>query len=498
MAMLQTLPDPSAVLPPRGAAAASSTLAARSFLYAVFKHRRLVLGVFLVVFLGSAAAALMRTPRWLASSRVLVKFGETVQLAPAEAPSRSVNLPLNQEVVKTEADIVRSRTVVEQTVNRLGIAPEPGTDLNQLIEGLRGGLVVQQSPGTNMLQISFVGKDPDKAARMVNAITDAYIEHHNAVYRREGVHSFYVEQLRILESQVREAQRRLREYLKKTNIVDVEQETRLLATDAVQQEKGLKAHRAKIRATERKLAEVQGQLARTPVQIPFAEEYLSNPTVLAFKAKLADLEAQRFGLLQRYMPDDRAVQDVEAQIGQIRGRVTREQDRVLGKQTMRHNDLHTELQRNVFSLESLLSDAKAREPSLRRRLANTEKRLRHLRDRRFVIANLQQDAEQKQYAFDLYWKKHEEARISEAMTGQSLVNVSVVEHATAPLEPQSGLLMPLLLGLMGGLGLATAMAVAVEYLNRRLRFEEEVERYLELPVLAVIPDLEATPDLARA
>jgi capsular polysaccharide biosynthesis protein len=42
------------------------------------------------------------------------------------------------------------------------------------------------------------------------------------------------------------------------------------------------------------------------------------------------------------------------------------------------------------------------------------------------------------------------------------------------------------------------MAVAVEYVNRRLRFEEEAERYLELPVLAVIPDLESTADIARA
>ena len=60
------------------------------------------------------------------------------------------------------------------------------------------------------------------------------------------------------------------------------------------------------------------------------------------------------------------------------------------------------------------------------------------------------------------------------------------------------MLLPLVLGLIGGLGLAAVMAVAVEYLNRRLRFEEEVERYLELPVLAVIPDLETTPDLANA
>jgi hypothetical protein len=55
---------------------------------------------------------------------VLVKLGETVQLAPAEAPSRSISMPLSQEVVKTEADIVRSYVVVEEAVKKLGIKPE--------------------------------------------------------------------------------------------------------------------------------------------------------------------------------------------------------------------------------------------------------------------------------------------------------------------------------------------------------------------------------------
>jgi capsular polysaccharide biosynthesis protein len=53
------------------------------------------------------------------------------------------------------------------------------------------------------------------------------------------------------------------------------------------------------------------------------------------------------------------------------------------------------------------------------------------------------------------------------------------------------------LGLFAGLVLGTATAVAVEFLNRRLRFEQEVEHYLELPVLAVIPDLDHVPNLAR-
>ena len=115
--------------------------------------------------------------------------------------------------------------------------------------------------------------------------------------------------------------------------------------------------------------------------------------------------------------------------------MAREQERLLAKQTMRQNELHTELQRNIFSIDALLVDAQAREPALRRRLKITQKRLRHLRDERFAIANLEQQADQKKYAFDLYWKKHEEARVVEAMaTQQSMVNVSVVEHATPPLR----------------------------------------------------------------
>ena len=122
MATPQTLPDASAFLQP-ASAGGRTTLAARVFLYAVFKHRRLVTGVFLVVFLASAIAALLRPSTYRANTRVLVKLGETVQIAPAEAPSKSVYLPLSQEVVKTEAEIVKSREVVEEAVKRLGVQP---------------------------------------------------------------------------------------------------------------------------------------------------------------------------------------------------------------------------------------------------------------------------------------------------------------------------------------------------------------------------------------
>ena len=72
MATLQNLPDAVTVLPAPGGAA-TSPVALRSILYAVFKHRRLVLGILALVFLGSAAAAFLRPRTWLASSKVLLK-----------------------------------------------------------------------------------------------------------------------------------------------------------------------------------------------------------------------------------------------------------------------------------------------------------------------------------------------------------------------------------------------------------------------------------------
>jgi uncharacterized protein involved in exopolysaccharide biosynthesis len=165
---------------------------------------------------------------------------------------------------------------------------------------------------------------------------------------------------------------------------------------------------------------------------------------------------------------------------------------------MRMNELRSDMQRNVYAVEVLLTALRAREPGIKARLAVTKKRLRELRDKRFTVTNLKTDAEQRAYAYDLYRKRREEARIQEEMTNTSMVNVSVVEHATPPLEPENGLLMPLLIGLLGGLAVGAGMAVAVEYLNRTLRFEEEVEGYLELPVLAVIPDLATTATVARA
>jgi uncharacterized protein involved in exopolysaccharide biosynthesis len=496
MATLQTLPEAATFLTETNRVGIT-TIAVRSFFYAVFKHSRLVVGMFLLIFVTTVATALIRPQTWMAESKVLVKLGETAQLAPAESTSKSIYLPLTPEVVKTESDIIKSTEVIQQAVNQVGIQPENGMSMAEMVAKMQLALTVTPLPGSNTLDITYIGRSPERASRMLNAITDTYVNRHADLYRVRGVHSFYTDQLHILRGEMREAQRRFRSYLRREHVIDVDQEIMLLNQDVIQQDRQLKAHVGKIRGIGEKMKQVQDELDRTPAHVPYSEEYHANETLQTFKNKLADLEIQRLQALELYLPTDRHVTDMDEAIANVKARMKEEQDRILTAESFRLNDIHVELQKNLFTLQALTTDLHAREPGIRGRLAATRKRLRELRDKRFTIANLKAEADNKAYAYDLFRKRKAEARAQEAMTNVSMVNVAVVQHATPPIDPVNGLAIPILLGLFGGIALAVGVAVAVEYLNRRLRFEEEVERYLGLPVLAVIPELETTGAIAR-
>jgi capsular polysaccharide biosynthesis protein len=92
--------------------------------------------------------------------------------------------------------------------------------------------------------------------------------------------------------------------------------------------------------------------------------------------------------------------------------------------------------------------------------------------------------------YRLYLSKFEESRISDAMDTEKIANVNVIEPAQSPLKPVSpkimlNMMLAIFLGGFGGLGLAFFS----EYLDDSLEKTEDVENYLEVPVLASIPEL---------
>jgi uncharacterized protein involved in exopolysaccharide biosynthesis len=87
----------------------------------------------------------------------------------------------------------------------------------------------------------------------------------------------------------------------------------------------------------------------------------------------------------------------------------------------------------------------------------------------------------------LYLRKQEEARISDALDRQRISNVVVAEAATIPFKPQGRRLLIMMIGGFLACLLSVMLGFAVDYWNPSFRTPDEVESFLDSPVVAAFP-----------
>ena len=98
---------------------------------------------------------------------------------------------------------------------------------------------------------------------------------------------------------------------------------------------------------------------------------------------------------------------------------------------------------------------------------------------------LKRDLELNRELYDTIMSKLKEANIT---ANVDVSNISLVEKALLPMSPvgpnkKRNLILGIFLGLLVGLGLSFSL----ENLDRTLHAEDDVQNYLNLPVLSVIP-----------
>src|SRR5207245_9020278 len=105
-----------------------------------------------------------------------------------------------------------------------------------------------------------------------------------------------------------------------------------------------------------------------------------------------------------------------------------------------------------------------------------------------TLLQLQREVQVNAEAYEMLMRKHQEALIKEADKVQEL---SVVEEATQATPIRSpGRLLRSLVGLLVGLLLGLVGAFVAESLDTSIGSIEDVEEYLGLPVIGVVPHLE--------
>jgi uncharacterized protein involved in exopolysaccharide biosynthesis len=153
-----------------------------------------------------------------------------------------------------------------------------------------------------------------------------------------------------------------------------------------------------------------------------------------------------------------------------------------------------EIQKAIENAQAERAVLIAREKALEDAIDRYEKDAIKMNRKGVQYAILEREVETNRQLYNVLLSKIKEANITDEITRTNLRLVQPASIPVYPVKPRKmlNLLLSVVLGSMAGVGLAFFL----EYLDQTLRNREEVERLLEVPVLAEVP-LEDSREYAK-
>ncbi len=446
------------------ASTAESASLLRDIAYVVFK-RKLVLIVFTLVGIAVMVYGMTAVvPRYEAVARVYVKRTPQGYSMPAESHA----VLKRSEVINSEINIIQSSAVAAGVVDALGLGD--GDRRGLAIYDMERRIKAQDQQEADIIDISYRDTDPEKAAAVVNAALDAYLEIRKSV-------SLNYDAVRFLDEQAKRM-RAERDSIAMA-IAEFGGESGSLAQGRKgEQQMGLQNRfhnelaglNSTIASREEQLAMVREWLdsGADPSAVPSGDIYVM-PTVQQTKAQLINLNLQLAEATSRYTPGHPEVLKLERQIESTQLILRSEVEQALARQQMRLDEWKAERRAVVAMLGDLHSDDG------------------EIMEEALTIRLLEHDLSIRADLYGIIMDRREQFRIT-AATDPNLLNVSIVSRASVPARPMSQPVnMQIVVGLFTVV-FGVLLMFMLERMDNSLERREDVQRTLGLRVLATIPD----------
>jgi uncharacterized protein involved in exopolysaccharide biosynthesis len=469
----------------------------RDILYIIFKHRVKMLILFFTVVLTVTLGSFLMSPTYEASSKILLKFGrENVYSPPTPGSGGSAPVlldPSREERINSEVEMLQGRSILEKVIHDIGPATiYPDIDSPPLIAL---GALAKLSPAdkafvifqkklsveavkkSNIIEIKFQHKDPAVAALVVNRLVDVFLDHHLKVYQESGEYSFFSSQVRALEKKLKDSEQELKDFKNTNRITSLQEQKSVLLKQISDAEMELARTKSARSETEGKLSALKQSSSGASTDRTLGQETDFNPQSMSvIRSRVSELRLEEERLLSRYTEQNENVVKVRKELAEARQLLAKEEQ-------IYHNKALATVSQNLSALKS-------REAEQEKLLSRYQSELNQVNSVEMRVTELERQVKINEDNYQLYLKKMEEARISNAMDSQKIANISVVEPALAPIKPiKPKKLLNIILSILLGAFSSIGMAFTLEYFSHTFNKPEEVEQQSSLKVLAAIPSI---------
>ncbi len=354
----------------------------------------------------------------------------------------------------------------------------PGPDAMQAaLASYHRRLSVTPVKRSRLVELSFEAHDPELAAAVVNALADNYIDQSLEVrwQATQKASEWLAQQLDSLKVKLERSEEELQQYARENGLLFLEttagQPEHILNERLRQLQEELtraQAERFERESRYRLLASDKQESNHEPLALTQGRESSVAEDLLL---RLAELRRERAELATTFTPGYPRMRQLDNQIAEVERLLAAERARIAERL---RNDYRAALAR-----EQMLAQAFAEQQQQRNRIA----------ERSVQYNILKREADTNRELYEGLLQRLKEAGVS---SGIKSSNIRVVDRATPPRKPaKPNLLLNLVLGAVFGIGLGVGAALLTDHLDNTVKSSEDVERFLQLPALAFIPNAES-------
>jgi uncharacterized protein involved in exopolysaccharide biosynthesis len=472
-----------------------------------FRRRRALVGTFLAV-LGCAVCSVLFFPEYNSEFKILVK---KERLDPVVSAQQNSGMQFARDVItedelSSEIELIKSsdllrRVVLETKLDEreskwflARLQAHPNADLKQLriaraVVHLGDRLDVALAKKSNIIVVTYRSSSPELAVRVSDSLSRLYLDKHMQVSRPPGQFDFFEAQAENYRQKLQESETRLIRLPADTGTVSGQMERDITVQKLGELRSTQQLTQSAIEEASKRITTLEDELKTTPARMTTQIRRADNPQLMQqLKGTLLTLELKRTELLKRYQPDYRPVQEVNEEIANTRAAIDAAENAPMTDATTDIDPTHEWMRSELAKARTDLRSLQARAAATAEAITTFGERARRLDKASFVQRDLQRDVRQIEENYQLYLRKREEARITDALDKSKISNVSLAQAPSLPVLPAKSPLITLLVGLAAAIIFSAGAVFVTEQLDHSFHTPSDLHAYLNLPVLAALPD----------